>query len=176
MIKWNYRSDYFPLDGSLYGVYKGERYLLKKSPRYGWILIATEGQKILPEFKFLSEAYPYTLLIDPYELSSVYSLCFRGICKGVEVIIIGQNEELSQLRLVGDDLSKEERNILEISIPADYDQYMGGFYFYMDEKEVSDVWEERKARRFEYPFVGEEFPFTGLEKVYLKKDGVWINE
>ncbi len=78
--------------------------------------------------------------------------------RGTFSVELGENEELCRRYGIGDV----------------YDRYIGsrGYEYFNDlwivvpEDEVLDVWEQRS------PIKG--FPFHGPEKVYVKKDGVWL--
>ena len=175
MIKCNYKNEYnyFLPYGSMMGVYKNNHYLLKEFGYYSnqeWRLVVEKGQRSdFPKLKFGSDIFPYTFPINPYELSSVYWLSFRGVYRDIEVYVRGQDEKLSQLLLEPIDLYNAPIKELGIS-PTGDDYYSGRFIFSVDEKEVPDVWEYRE------PIGGFQFNFAEPEKVYLKKDGVWINE
>ena len=138
-----------------------------------WYLHASEyygNDGEAAKLNFIRTGECYYLPITPSELDSAYSIenyceyngdvlkCVYGEEDHVFALHLGENEELCRRYGIGDV----------------YDRYIGsrGYECFNDlwinvpEDEVLDVWEQRS------PIKG--FPFHGPERVYVKKDGVWL--
>ena len=112
----------------------------------------------------------YYLPITPSELDSAYSI--ENYCEyNGDVLKCAYSEER---RTFSVELGENEELCRRYGIGDVYDRYIGsrGYECYNDlwivvpEDEVLDVWEQRS------PIKG--FPFHGPEKVYVRKDGVWL--
>ena len=138
-----------------------------------WYLHASEyygNDGEAAKLNFIRTGECYYLPITPSELDSAYSIenyceyngdvlkCVYGEEDHVFALHLGENEELCRRYGIGDV----------------YDRYIGsrGYECFNDlwinvpEDEVLDVWEQRS------PIKG--FPFHGPERVYVRKDGVWL--
>ena len=112
----------------------------------------------------------YYLPITPSELDSAYSI--ENYCEyNGDVLKCAYSEERRTFSL---HLGENEELCRRYGIGDVYDRYIGsrGYECYNDlwivvpEDEVLDVWEQRS------PIKG--FPFHGPERVYVRKDGVWL--
>ena len=138
-----------------------------------WYLHASEyygNDGEAAKLNFIRTGECYYLPITPSELDSAYSIenyceyngdvlkCVYGEEDHVFALHLGENEELCRRYGIG----------------HVYDRYIGsrGYECFNDlwinvpEDEVLDVWEQRS------PIKG--FPFHGPERVYVRKDGVWL--
>ena len=147
-------------------IYKGVLFELTISNE-----LLTENSYYLKwNFKEDKFAKCYYLPITPSELDSAYSI--ENYCEyNGDVLKCAYSEERRTFSL---DLGENEELCRRYGIGDVYDRYIGsrGYECYNDlwivvpEDEVLDVWEQRS------PIKG--FPFHGPEKVYVKKDGVWL--
>ena len=121
-------------------------------------------------FKEDKYAKCYYLPITPTDLDCAYSI--KNYCEyNGDVLECGYSEERRTFSL---HLGENEELCRRYGIGDVYDRYIGsrGYECYNDlwivvpEDEVLDVWEQRS------PIKG--FPFHGPEKVYVRKDGVWL--
>lgn len=112
----------------------------------------------------------YYLPITLSELDSAYSI--ENYCEyNGDVLKCAYSEECGTFSL---DLGENEELCRRYGIGEVYNRYKaaGGIECFNDlwivvpEDEVLDVWEQR------IPIDG--FPFKGPEKVYVRKDGVWL--
>jgi len=119
--------------------------------------------------RFNGDVY-YRLPITPDLLENAYSFECYGEYNG-DVLKCAYSEERRTFSL---HLGENEELCRRYGIGDVYDRYIGsrGYECYNDlwivvpEDEVLDVWEQRS------PIKG--FPFHGPEKVYVRKDGVWL--
>jgi len=112
----------------------------------------------------------FILPITPSELDSAYSI--ENYCEyNGDVLKCAYSEERRTFSL---HLGENEELCRQYGIGDVYDRYIGsrGYECYNDlwivvpEDEVLNVWEQRS------PIKG--YPFHGPEKVYVRKDGVWL--
>ena len=125
-------------------------------------------KKLALNSRFVVESY--YLPITPSELDSAYSI--ENYCEyNGDVLKCAYSEERRTFSL---HLGENEELCRRYGIGDVYDRYIGsrGYECYNDlwivvpEDEVLDVWEQRS------PIKG--FPFHGPERVYVRKDGVWL--
>lgn len=164
--------------GSKFADFCNSNFVINYTNNWGWIIcgLISEFNKIGKE-KLLVKRFIYEdsleygyLPITPSELDSAYSIenyceyngdvlkCVYGEEDHVFALHLGDNEELCRRYGIG----------------HVYDRYIGsrGYECFNDlwivvpEDEVLDVWEQRS------PIKG--FPFHGPERVYVRKDGVWL--
>ena len=166
-----------------YAIFHGDEFILSKNKETNeteWklfsSLIYNDVQKA-KEMNFRSlpigDRYTvesYYLPITPSELDSAYSI--ENYCEyNGDVLKCAYSEERRTFSL---HLGENEELCRRYGIGDVYDRYVGsrGYECYNDlwivvpEDEVLDVWEQRS------PIKG--FPFHGPEKVYVRKDGVWL--
>jgi len=162
-----------------YAIYNDRSFILCHNPqnREEWILsgfvadfLQLHKEKSLIKRFWFNECEWGYLPITPSELDCAYSIenfceyngdvlkCVYGEEDHVFALHLGENEELCRRYGIG----------------HVYDRYIGsrGYECFNDlwivvpEDEVLDVWEQRS------PIKG--FPFHGPERVYVRKDGVWL--
>ena len=164
--------------GSKFADFCNSNFVINYTNNWGWIIcgLISEFNKIGKE-KLLVKRFIYEdgleygyLPITPSELDSAYSI--ENYCEyNGDVLKCAYSEERRTFSL---HLGENEKLCRRYGIGDVYDRYVGsrGYECYNDlwivvpEDEVLDVWEQRS------PIKG--FPFHGPEKVYVRKDGVWL--
>lgn len=164
--------------GSKFADFCNSNFVINNTNNWGWIIcgLISEFNKIGKE-KLLVKRFIYEdgleygyLPITPTDLDSAYSI--ENYCEyNGDVLKCAYSEERRTFSL---HLGENEELCRRYGIGDVYDRYIGsrGYECYNDlwivvpEDEVLDVWEQRS------PIKG--FPFHGPERVYVKKDGVWL--
>ena len=138
-----------------------------------WYLHASEyygNDGEAAKLNFIRTGECYYLPITPSELDSAYSIenyCeYRG--EVLECSFYGEKNEFGfDMRWVNKEICEKfglaheyERNVISRGIEDT------GLVMRVPDSEIQDVWEIHK------PIEG--FPFKGPEKVWVKKDGVWL--
>ncbi len=152
-----------------FAIFRGKEFHLDKSGYYGWGLDGKESDKNLgfkPGQNYSPFHFGFVLPITPDQVESAYRLETWARYKGYDFFVRGYDKENDTYGLsIPWEMSKEiVLHLFGIIRRSGHDDDTPFF----KDVEFEDIWELRT------PIEG--FRFVGPEKVYLKKDGVWLNE